>query len=169
MNVNNSNEDIREGSAIWNNTSSNQIYFLDDMTFKIMLSGEHTNGKYSLIEILFPYGDDIKEIPLHAQTREIVIVYVMEGKFLIKYGQKNINCNNGMIIKLERNIPRSFMKLGKEEGRLLVLYIPSGFEKFFKDVGSINIMDFKKSGDDEPILTQLLEKTYGARMIYEDP
>lgn len=157
-------------------------YELDGMLFKIILSGEQTQGKYSLIEILFPQkegegavgggAEDIGEehkmkIPLHIQIRETVIVYVLEGSFQIKYGEKNLNCEQGMLLKLEKNIARSFERIGKEIGRLLVLYIPAGFEEFFKDVGSINISHFKKLGNDEPILIQLLEKTYGARMIYE--
>lgn len=73
-----------------------------------------------------------------------------------------------MVIRLERNIPRSFIKLDHNLGRLLIIYFPSGFEEFFKDLGSINLRKFSNVVASGPILIQLLEKTYGARMIIEE-
>ena len=44
-----------------------------------------------------------------------------------------------MLLKLEKDISRSFKRIGNQEGKLLVIYIPVGFENFFKNISSMAI------------------------------
>lgn len=153
------------------NYSNNKLedtheYEVDKIIFKIILSNKHTEGKYSMIEISFPPGSET-EIPLHSQSKEIVIVYANKGNFLIRYGENEFNGNEGTVWKFEKNIPRSFKKIGDNEGQLLVLYIPGGFENFFKDLGSPQFKNSKKFGYEDPVITQLLEKNYGTKIFFE--
>ena len=143
-----------------------QAYNLDGIIFKILLSSNQTNEKYSCIEILFPAGCE-KEIPLHSQSKESVIVCVIKGDFLIRHGGENIEGKEGFVMKIEKNIPRSFKKIGENEGLLLVSYIPGGFENFFREIGTEHIENSKKFGEDDPIMVQLLEKNYGIRIFFE--
>jgi quercetin dioxygenase-like cupin family protein len=142
---------------------------LNGIIFKTIISGEKTGYEYSILEILFPEGDLENEIPLHIQSKEIVIVYVIKGNFKIRYGQQHIEAKKGMVLKLEKDIARSFKRIGNQQGELLVMYIPAGFENFFKDISSMNIEDFRYHGIDDPILIQLLEKNYGARVLFDEP
>jgi quercetin dioxygenase-like cupin family protein len=142
---------------------------LNGIVFKTIISGEKTRGEYSMLEILFPEGDVENEIPLHIQSKEIVIVYVIKGNFKIRYNQQDVDGNEGMVLQLEKNISRSFKKKGYKEGKLLIIYVPAGFENFFKDVSSSNIEDFKDAGIDDPIMIQLLENNYGARVLFGEP
>jgi quercetin dioxygenase-like cupin family protein len=142
---------------------------LNGIIFKTIISGEKTGYEYSILEILFPEGDLDNEIPLHIQSKEIVIVYVIKGNFKIIYGQQGIEGKKGMFLKLEKNIARSFKRIGNDEAELLVIYIPAGFENFFKDISSMNIEDFRQHGIDDPVLIQLLEKNYGARVLFDEP
>lgn len=142
---------------------------LDGITFKTIISGDKTGNEYSIIEILFPEGDNEKEIPLHIQSQEIVIVCVVHGDFEIVYGKQNIKGIEGTVLKLEKDIPRSFKKKGNSYGKLLVTYIPAGFENFFREIASCNIEDLKRNGIEDPILIQLLEKNYGAKVLFEEP
>ena len=142
---------------------------LNGIIFKTIISGEKTGYEYSILEILFPEGDLENEIPLHIQSKEIVIVYVIKGNFKIIYGQQDIEAKKGIVLKLEKDIARSFKRIGNQEGELLVMYSPAGFENFFKDISSMNIEDFKHHGIDDPILIQLLEKNYGARVLFGEP
>jgi hypothetical protein len=57
-----------------------QIYKVDEIIYKIILNGKQSDGKYSLIEMEFPTEKE-KEIPLHKQSKEDVIIYVIEGVF----------------------------------------------------------------------------------------
>ena len=142
---------------------------LNGIIFKTIISGEKTGYEYSIVEILFPEGDLENEIPLHIQSKEIVIVYVIKGNFKIIYGQQDIEAKKGMFLKLEKDITRSFKRVGNQQGELLVMYIPAGFENFFRDISSMNIEDFRHHGIDDPILIQLLEKNYGTRVLFDEP
>lgn len=163
MNVDSSNNTIN-----YSNTGGEdfQYYNLDGMIFKILLSSNQTKEKYSCIEILFPAGCE-KEIPLHSQSKESVIVCVIQGDFLIRHSEENIEGKEGFVLKIEKNIPRSFKKIGENEGLLLVFYIPGGFENFFREIGTAHIENSKKFGEDDPIMVRLLEKNYGIRIFFE--
>ena len=167
--ANNSNKTTKNNTFNISNANEFPKCDLNGIVFKTIISGEKTRGEYSMLEILFPEGDVENEIPLHIQSKEIVIVYVIKGNFKIRYDQQDVEGNEGMVLKLEKNISRSFKKKGDKEGKLLVIYIPAGFENFFKDIASSNIEDFKHAGIDDPILIQLLENNYGARVLFDEP
>ena len=65
----------------------------------------------------------------------------------------------------EKDISHSFKKIGQEYGRLLLMYIPAGFENFFIDLSNAQVENLKKFGEDDPVMVQLLEKNYGIRML----
>ena len=154
-----------------NYNSNNKIYSkykVDEISYKIILNGKDSDGKYYLIEIEFPSVKE-KETPLHKHTKEDVIIYVIEGTFLIKSSNENINAIPGMVLKLEKNKDHSYKKVGNDKGKLLVMYEPSGFENYFRDLSSLqsssdspiynDLQIFDK--DDDRIRLHLLEKTYG--------
>ena len=158
-----------------NSNSSNKIYQkfkVDEIVYKIILNGKDSDGKYSLIEMEFP-SEKEKEIPLHKHTKEDVVIYVIEGAFLIKSKNKNINAIPGMILKLKKNTEHSYKKVGNNAGKLLVLFEPAGFENYFRDLNSLSLslssLDSPIIGndlqifdkDDDRIRLHLLEKTYG--------
>ena len=89
-----------------------QIFNTDLLDFKIVLSGEQTGGKYSLLEIQL-LGEEDLEVPMHSHSKEKLIVYVMEGKFLFKQGKEIIHAEKEKILILEKDIPHSYRKIGK--------------------------------------------------------
>ena len=71
-------------------------------------------------------------------------------------------------MKFEIDLPLCYKKLhDNSEGKLLFLYIPAGFENFFKDLERLNVTNFKMFSDGDPILLQLLENNYGWRFIVD--
>jgi hypothetical protein len=77
-----------------------------------------------------------------------------------------------MVLKLEKNVLHSYKKVGNGKGKLLILFEPSGFENYFRDLNSLSLLSssldlpisddlhiFDK--DDDRIRLHLLEKTYG--------
>ena len=142
--------------------SSHSLYKIDGITYTLILNGNENNGKYSVIEMNFPL-DQEKEIPLHKHTKEDIILYVIEGRFLIQYGEKFIDAISGMVIKLEKNILHSYKKIGYGIGKLLMIYTPAGFENYFRDLNSsLNNCDLSVINiDDDRIRLHLLEKNYG--------
>ncbi len=141
-------------------------YNLNGINYRILVSGEQTSGKYSIIEGSFPMGEEV-EIPMHVRSRENVAVYVIEGKFQFRYEKEDIIGNEGAILTFEKNIPLSYKKADERQGKLLLIYSPAGFENFFKDLGRLNISNFKRFSDGDPILLQLLENNYGWRFVFE--
>jgi hypothetical protein len=59
------------------------------------------------------------------------------------------------------------MKIREDKGRLVLLFIPGGFENFFKDLGVFHRHDSKVLGEDERILLHVLEKKYEGRFVFE--
>ncbi len=142
-----------------------QIFNMDLLDFEIVLSGEQTGGKYSLLEIQL-LGEEDLEVPMHSHSKEKLIVYVMEGKFLFKQGKEIIHAEKEKILILEKDIPHSYRKIGKEKGTLLIMFIPGGFENFFTDLGLTNRKQQKSSNEDQ-VLLHLLEKKYGGKFVFE--
>ena len=58
----------------------------------------------------------------------------MEGKFVFKYGKDIIHTEKGKIMILEKDISSTYKKIGNDKGKLLIMFIPSGFENFFDDM-----------------------------------
>ena len=155
-----------------NSNSSNKVYQkykVDEIIYKIIINGKDSDGKYSLIEMEFP-SEKEKEIPLHKHTKEDVIIYVIEGVFLIKSANENINAIPGTVIRLEKNKEYSYKKVGNNKGKLLVLFEPAGFENYFGDLNSLSLSSLDSSigndlhifdKDDDRIRLHFLEKTYG--------
>src|SRR5215217_1530544 len=135
MNVDNSKQFYESKKNINDTIKFYQKYKIDDIIYTILLKGDETQGKFSLIEMSFP-SDKEKGITMHKHTREHVIIYVIEGSFLIEYGNGHIKGIPGISIKLEKNIKHSYKKIGSGQGRLLMLFSPAGFEKYFKDLES---------------------------------
>jgi quercetin dioxygenase-like cupin family protein len=143
-----------------------QKFIIDGIEHKILLSGKDSQEKYSLVEMLFP-ADEEKEIPLHRHSKETVIISIIEGTFQFKYGEENLEGSQEMVFKFEKNIPHSYKKIGKNKGRLVLLFIPGGFENFFKDIGVLDNNKSQVVGEDERVLLHVLEKEYEGRYIFE--
>jgi quercetin dioxygenase-like cupin family protein len=151
-----------------NNSKAYQKYILDEINYTIVLTGSENNGEYSLIEMVFP-AEKEKEMPSHKHTKEDLIVYIIEGTFLIKYGDKEINGKPGMVLKFKKNIYHSYKKIGNNKGKFLILFTPAGLENYFRDIYS----SFKNDSrvldkDDDRITLHLLEKNYGWNFNMED-
>ncbi len=143
-----------------------QQFKMNGIEFKILLSAKDTQGKYSVVEMLFPLKEE-KEIPLHRHSKETVIISIIEGNFLFRYGKENIKGEKEMTFKFEKNIPHSYKKIGENSGRLVLLFIPGGFENLFKDLGTTSQNNSKALGEDERILLHVLEKEYEGRFLFE--
>ena len=162
MNVNdpkNSSEPFNDQEKIY------QVFNTDLLDFKIILSSEQTEGRYSLLEIRF-LGEQDVEIPLHSHSREKLIVYVMEGRFLFRQGKDIIHGEKEKILTLEKNIPHSYRKIGNDYGSLLIMFVPGGFENFFRDMNLTNKNE-EKTGREDQVLLHLLEKKYGGKFVFE--
>ena len=144
----------------------NERYDLNGIIHKILVDGNQTDNKYSIVEITFPQGEE-SEIPLHKHGNEALIMHVIEGSFLFRYGKETLKGNEGTVLKFEKDIVHSYRKTGSDQGKLLVTYTPAGFENFFRELGKSKMEDFKKSIEFNPVIVHLLESNYDWRFIFD--
>ena len=144
----------------------NDQYNLSGIIYKIFVGGKQTENKYSIVEITFPQGEE-SEIPLHKHGNEALIMHVIEGNFLFRYGKELLKGNEGTVLKFEKDIAHSYRKTGKNRGRLLVTYTPAGFENFFRELGKSNVEDFKKPIEFNPVIVNLLESNYEWKFVFD--
>src|ERR671921_515817 len=90
----------------------NERYDLNGIIHKILVDGNQTDSKYSIVEITFPQGEE-SEIPLHKHGNEALIMHVIEGNFLFRYGKELLKGNEGTVLKFEKDIAHSYRKTGK--------------------------------------------------------
>ena len=182
MNVNHSKNGNKRTSD--NNKNNNRLVEqigLFGIDIKILVTGDMTNNKYSLIELTFPAGPE-QEVALHKHSKEDVTICVIEGKFVFRYGNQELKKGFGKDdtpFRLEKNIPHSYKKVGEEKGILLMIFRPAGFENFFRDLGHSsgmlvtkekideNKQQNGKMEEDDRVLLHLLEKKYGGKFVFE--
>jgi len=141
-------------------------YNLNGIIYKILVSGNQTGNKYSIIEITFPPGEE-SEIPLHKHGNEALVIHVIEGNFSFRYGKEILEGNKDTVLRFEKGVNHSYKKIGKDQGKLLVTYTPAGLEAFFRELGTSKMEDSKKSIQFDPVIVHLLESNYNWRFIFE--
>jgi len=144
----------------------NELYNFSGIIYKILVSGNQTQNKYSIIEITFPTGEE-SEIPLHKHGNEALVIHVIEGNFSFRYGKETLEGNKDTVLRFEKDKSHSYRKIGNDQGKLLVTYTPAGLENFFRELGISTMEDSKKSIQFDPIIVHLLESNYNWRFIFD--
>ena len=97
-----------------------------DITF--IVRGEQSNGAFAVLEAVNAPGDGP---PLHAHGREDESIYVLEGEFRWKLGEKLTTTGPGSFVFIPRGLAHTWQVLGEQPGRMLVTFTPAGMEGFF--------------------------------------
>lgn len=113
--------DAGEGEAVW---------FMGALA-TIKASGETTDGRVAVIELLAPQGAGS---PLHVHHREDEWFYVIEGALTFWVGGQVIEATAGSFVYGPRDVPHTFL-VSSQEARYLVVTEPAGFESFMLAVG----------------------------------
>jgi quercetin dioxygenase-like cupin family protein len=96
------------------------------LTFKVR--GEDTGGALTALENVIAPGDGP---PLHAHAREDEAWYVCEGLLRFQLGDRIAAAPAGSFVFVPRGTPHCFQNVGDAPARILVLFTPSGMERFF--------------------------------------
>jgi quercetin dioxygenase-like cupin family protein len=115
------------------NKKGQKFWLLGD-TYTLHAIGAETDGQYAVVEVSSPPGSGP---PLHSHSKEAEGFYVIDGEFSIQYGDDKIITRSGAFLHSKRGIPHTFKNIGNSTGRLLLQYIPAGFENFFAEVGRL--------------------------------
>jgi quercetin dioxygenase-like cupin family protein len=96
------------------------------LTFKAR--GAQTAGQLTLFENVVAAGDGP---PLHTHAVEDESWYVLEGSFRFRLGDQIHGAPAGSFVFVPRGTPHCFQNTGADPARILVIFTPSGMERFF--------------------------------------
>jgi quercetin dioxygenase-like cupin family protein len=100
-------------------------------TYTISLTGEDTNGRFTLIDMLIPPGGGPG--PHRHDFEETFIV--LDGEFEATFRGEKLVIRSGETIHIPANAPHQFHNSSSNPVRLLCICSPAGQEKFFEEVG----------------------------------
>src|ERR1700722_10374690 len=100
-------------------------------TYTILVTGEDTAGKYTLIDMHVPAGGGP---PPHRHDFEEMFT-VLDGEVQVTFRGHTLVARAGETINVPANAPHAFTNTADKPSRLLCMCAPSGQEEFFTLVG----------------------------------
>ena len=92
----------------------------------IKATGKETGGRYTIVEVLEPEGE---EAPLHVHHREDEAFWVLEGELTFEVGDETIKASPGSFLFGPKDLPHRYI-VESGPARLLFILSPPGFEEF---------------------------------------
>jgi quercetin dioxygenase-like cupin family protein len=106
------------------------------LTFKVR--GAQTGGVLTALENVIAPGDGP---PLHTHAAEDEAWYVIAGELRFQLGDEHAAAPAGSFVFVPRRTPHCFVNAGSEPARILVLFTPSGMERFFDRFAELDTFD----------------------------
>jgi quercetin dioxygenase-like cupin family protein len=100
-------------------------------TYTILVRGEDTGGRYSLIDMLVPPGGGP---PPHRHDFEEMFT-ILEGEVELTFRGETHRACAGSTVNIPANAPHDFKNASDKPARLLCMCTPAGQEEFFMAVG----------------------------------
>jgi quercetin dioxygenase-like cupin family protein len=119
------------------------------------VSGEDTFGRFTVVEETSPPGSIV---PPHFHNQTDEIIYVLEGTYELRIGEKKITAKQGDLVVIPRGTTHSFRNLLDAPSKMLAIITPSGFENFFAEIDKLKtaemteIIEIGKQNDLEFVL-----------------
>jgi quercetin dioxygenase-like cupin family protein len=116
------------------NKNEGELLAIAGGNYRIIISGEETNGSYAVIEMVVPPGAGP---PPHSHPDFQEMMYILEGELEFKTeAGKQIVSKDGFV-----NIPlggaiHCFKNMSENYARLLCTVIPAGLENLFSEIGT---------------------------------
>ncbi len=110
-----------EGEALWFNGGLGLL----------KATGDQTEGRFTALEFLLPKGF---ASPFHIHRQEDEFFVVLSGEVRVQHGEELIEAVAGSLVYGPRNVAHRF-RVDSAEARLLLLFGPSGVERFFREGG----------------------------------
>jgi quercetin dioxygenase-like cupin family protein len=101
-------------------------------TYTVLLTGEQTAGRFTLIDMLIPAGGGP---PPHRHDFEECF-HVLEGSVEVTLrNDPPVRLRAGETVNIPANAPHAFRNAGDVPARLLCTAVPAGLEAFFAEFG----------------------------------
>ncbi|MEP2935781.1 MAG: cupin domain-containing protein [Gilvibacter sp.] len=115
------------------NSDGNKLNVLGDNQ-NIKLTGEDTNGQYTLIE---QNNEPGVGIPPHVHENEDEVFQVLAGQVEMSIGKNITTLNAGDIIFCPKGVPHSWKVVGQEKARAMLSIFPAGLEGMFQELAQL--------------------------------
>jgi quercetin dioxygenase-like cupin family protein len=121
-------------TATWSGSGEgDQLWFLGTLA-TIKVPGEASDGRFALIEFLFPrYASP----PLHTHPQDESYI-VQEGRLTVQAGEQRFELVPGSAAVIPMGVEHTF-RVDSETARVLVLSTPAGLERLVRD-GSVSAL-----------------------------
>lgn len=96
----------------------------------IKASAELTGGHASVLEV---YNSGFGGPPLHIHHSHGEMYYVLEGEYLLQFEDQIRTVPTGSFGYAAPGVRHTFASSGKVPGRLIIVGVPSGLEKFVRE------------------------------------
>ncbi len=100
-------------------------------TYTVLISGQDTAGRYTLIDMYVPPGGGP---PPHRHDFEEMFS-VLDGEIELSFRDTTMTARAGTTVNIPANAPHEFRNVSGRPARLLCLCSPAGQEEFFAAVG----------------------------------
>lgn len=101
---------------------------------RFLLRSEDTGGLFSFFEVTTSPGGGP---PLHLHDDHDEALFVVEGQYEIRVGDRSIVGRPGTLAYTPRGVAHRFRNVIDEPSRLLVIASPGGHERFFEDLSAL--------------------------------
>jgi uncharacterized cupin superfamily protein len=109
-----------------------ETFLFDGARLRVVLSGEATGGKISILYAAMPPGAGSAP---HFHSREEETPFVLEGTLQIETQGRTIAVPEGAAMNLPRDIPHRLSNTSQRDTRVLLICTPAGFDDFVSRVG----------------------------------
>jgi mannose-6-phosphate isomerase-like protein (cupin superfamily) len=96
------------------------------------ITSDDSGGACSIFELSVPSRSGP---PLHVHHREDEWYYALAGEFLFEIGGEQFHLSVGGSIWAPRDARHRWANASPAEGKLILMCLPGGFEKFFDELG----------------------------------
>jgi quercetin dioxygenase-like cupin family protein len=114
--------------ATWSASGEGERLWFIGTLATIRLDGEASDGRFALIEFLFPRHTSP---PVHTHPQDESYV-VLDGELTVQCGGERFRLGPGGAAVVPMGVPHTF-RVDSESARVLVLSTPAGLERFVRD------------------------------------
>jgi quercetin dioxygenase-like cupin family protein len=99
----------------------------------VHLAGEDTGGAFCLLEDEPPAG---WSLPAHLHHGVAETIHIVEGDFEVTVGEERSRLGAGQTVHVPCEVIHASTNVGTATGRRIMIFSPSGMERFFLEVGA---------------------------------
>ena len=105
----------------------------NEISLKVV--NEDTGGAFGIME--YTAGAGFSGPPPHVHKKMIEVFYVLEGELTIHMGERRITAPTGTFALVPAGDVHTFSNPGTAPVKMLVMFSPGGFEKYFQEMPDI--------------------------------